>query len=50
MNNHYHWSIDSLIAQNFYRPTDKDVAKKYANQFSLLALINIGGWHKARKK
>jgi sulfate transport system substrate-binding protein len=40
-----------LIAQNFYRPFDKDIAQKYAKQFPALELVNItafGGWDKAQ--
>src|SRR5580658_10410385 len=41
-----------IIARNFYRPRDPDVAKKYANQFPKLQLVTIaefGGWAKAAK-
>ncbi len=41
-----------IIAKNFYRPRDPDVAKKYANQFPKLRLVTIadfGGWTKASK-
>jgi sulfate transport system substrate-binding protein len=42
-----------LIAKNFYRPSDKEVAAKYASQFPAIELVNItafGGWDKAQEK
>jgi sulfate transport system substrate-binding protein len=41
-----------IIAKNFYRPSDKDIAAKYAAQFPSLELVNIkdfGGWDKAQE-
>jgi sulfate/thiosulfate-binding protein len=41
-----------IIARNFYRPRDPDVAKKYASRFPQLRLATIadfGGWTKAAK-
>ena len=42
-----------IAARNFYRPTDKKVAAKYAKQFAQLRLITVdkefGGWDKAQK-
>src|SRR3984885_15633912 len=41
-----------IIARNFYRPRDPEVAKQYANQFPKLQLVTIaefGGWTKASK-
>lgn len=41
-----------LIARNFYRPIDPQVAAKYAQQFPKLALVTIkdfGGWASAQK-
>ncbi|HEY4340262.1 MAG TPA: sulfate ABC transporter substrate-binding protein [Steroidobacteraceae bacterium] len=41
-----------IIARNFYRPRDPQVAQKYANQFPKLQLVTIaefGGWTKASK-
>jgi sulfate/thiosulfate transport system substrate-binding protein len=41
-----------IIARNFYRPRDADVAKKYASQFPKLKLVTIndfGGWTQAAK-
>jgi sulfate/thiosulfate transport system substrate-binding protein len=41
-----------IIARNFYRPRDPEVAKKYANQFPKLNLVTIkdfGGWTQAAK-
>lgn len=42
-----------IAAKNFYRPTDKKVAAKYAKQFANLKLITVdkefGGWDKAQK-
>ncbi|MEQ1529799.1 MAG: sulfate ABC transporter substrate-binding protein [Methylococcales bacterium] len=42
-----------IIAKNYYRPTDKDVAAKYSKQFPALELISIaelGGWTAAQAK
>jgi sulfate transport system substrate-binding protein len=42
-----------IIAKNFYRPFDSDVAKKYENIFPKIQLTNIsdfGGWEEAQKK
>ncbi len=43
-----------IAAKNYYRPTDKKVAKKYAKQFPKVNLITIdkvfGGWTKAQKE
>lgn len=42
-----------IIAQNYYRPLDKEVAAKYASQFPKVQLFDIddvfGGWQKAQK-
>lgn len=42
-----------IIAKNFYRPTNKEVAAKYASQFPEAVLVTIdaqfGGWRKAQK-
>jgi sulfate/thiosulfate-binding protein len=41
-----------IIARNFYRPRDAEVASKYAGQFPALKLVTIddtfGGWEKAQ--
>jgi sulfate transport system substrate-binding protein len=44
-----------IIAANFYRPTDKDVAARYAAKFPQVKLVTIddpvfGGWQAAQKK
>ena len=42
-----------LIGKNFYRPTDPEIAAKYAKQFKPLELITIaqfGGWTAAQNK
>lgn len=42
-----------IIAKNFYRPSDKEVAAKYAKQFPSLELVNIsqlGGWPEVQAK
>ncbi|WP_426993600.1 sulfate ABC transporter substrate-binding protein [Methylomonas sp. CM2] len=42
-----------IIAKNFYRPIDKDVAAKYAKQFPALELVTIaqlGGWPENQAK
>ncbi len=42
-----------IAAQNYYRPTNEKVAKKYASQFPKLKLLTIdevaGGWTRAQK-
>lgn len=42
-----------IAAQNYYRPTNEHVAKKYASQFPKTKLLNVddiaGGWTKAQK-
>jgi sulfate transport system substrate-binding protein len=41
-----------IIAKNFYRPSDKDIAAKYTAQFPTLELVSIkdfGGWDKAQE-
>jgi sulfate transport system substrate-binding protein len=41
-----------IIARNFYRPRDPQVAQKYAAQFpklQLVAIADFGGWAKASK-
>lgn len=42
----------NIIAQNFYRPADPDVLRKYAHQFPSLELVTVeaafGGWAKAQ--
>jgi sulfate/thiosulfate-binding protein len=43
----------NIAGQNYYRPTDKKVAAKYAKTFAPVKLITIdevfGGWQKAQK-
>lgn len=42
-----------IIAKNFYRPSDKEVAAKYVKQFPSLELVNIsqlGGWPEVQAK
>ena len=43
-----------IIAQNFYRPRDEAVLKKYASQFPSLPMVTIdgdfGGWKSAQPK
>ncbi|MDR2787980.1 MAG: substrate-binding domain-containing protein, partial [Candidatus Accumulibacter sp.] len=44
-----------IIAANFYRPTDKNVAARYANKFPQVKLVTIddpvfGGWQAAQKR
>ncbi|SFN99322.1 sulfate transport system substrate-binding protein [Formivibrio citricus] len=42
-----------IAAKHYYRPTDKEIAAKYARQFPKLRLLTIdkdfGGWTKAQK-
>ncbi len=41
-----------IIARNFYRPRDPEIARKYASRFPTLKLVTIddtfGGWEKAQ--
>lgn len=49
----YTKEAQEIIAKNFYRPTDKDVAAKYAKQFPSLELVTIaqlGGWPENQAK
>jgi sulfate/thiosulfate-binding protein len=42
-----------IIGRNFYRPTDPEIAAKYASQFKPLELTTIarfGGWNAVQKK
>ncbi len=43
-----------IAAQNYYRPINEKIAKKYATQYPKLKLFTIeeiaGGWNKAQKK
>lgn len=43
-----------IIGKNFYRPTNPEVAAKYAKQFPKMELVTIdkdfGGWNAAQKK
>ena len=42
-----------IIGKNFYRPTDPEIAAKYAKQFKPLELVKIdqlGGWDVVQKK
>jgi sulfate transport system substrate-binding protein len=48
----YSPAAQEIIARNYYRPTDEEVAKKYAKQFPTIKLVTIqdfGGWSKAQK-
>jgi sulfate/thiosulfate transport system substrate-binding protein len=48
----YSKEAQEIIARNFYRPRDPDVARKYVNQFPKLQLATIaefGGWSRAAK-
>jgi sulfate transport system substrate-binding protein len=42
-----------IVTKNFYRPSDKEVAAKYAKQFPAIELVNIkdfGGWDVTQEK
>ena len=48
----YSKEAQELIAKNYYRPRDPEVAAKYANVFPKIQLVTIdlfGGWSKAQK-
>ena len=49
----YSKEAQELIAKNYYRPFDADVAAKYASKFPKLELLTIkdfGGWKETQKK
>ena len=49
----YSKEAQELIGKNFYRPTDPEIAAKYAKNFKPLTLVKIdsfGGWNAAQKK
>ena len=49
----YSKEAQDIIGKNFYRPTDPDIAAKYAKNFKPLELVKIdafGGWNAAQKK
>jgi sulfate transport system substrate-binding protein len=49
----YSKEAQDIIGKNFYRPTDPEIAAKYAKNFKPLELVKIdsfGGWNAAQKK
>jgi len=49
----YSKEAQDIIGKNFYRPTDPEIAAKYAKNFKPLTLVKIdsfGGWNAAQKK
>jgi sulfate/thiosulfate-binding protein len=49
----YSKDAQEVIAKNYYRPRDKEVAAKYASQFPEVKLVTIedfGGWETAQTK
>lgn len=49
----YSKEAQEIVAKNFYRPRDPEIAAKYAKQFPALKLISIqdlGGWAKVQEK
>lgn len=49
----YSIPAQEIIAKNFYRPVNAEIAKKYKNNFPKVTLVNIkkfGGWKNAQKK
>ncbi|ESS68701.1 sulfate-binding protein Sbp [Methyloglobulus morosus KoM1] len=49
----YSKEAQEVIAKNFYRPIDKEVAAKYTKQFPDIELVTIselGGWNDVQKK
>ena len=49
----YSKEAQEIIGKNFYRPTDPEIAAKYAKNFKPLELVkidNFGGWNAAQKK
>ena len=52
LNHLYSPEAQEIIARNYYRPIDPQVAAKYARQFPVVNLVTIkdfGGWAKAQK-
>lgn len=48
----YSPQAQELAAQNFYRPSDEKILKKYASQFPAIKTVTIadfGGWKKAQR-
>ena len=53
LNHLYSKEGQEIIGKNFYRPTDPEIAAKYAKQFKSLELFKIdqfGGWNTAQAK
>jgi sulfate transport system substrate-binding protein len=51
LNHLYSKEGQEIIAKNYYRPRDPEIAAKYAQQFPKLNLVTIadfGGWAKAQ--
>ncbi|MGZ8225801.1 MAG: sulfate ABC transporter substrate-binding protein [Methylococcaceae bacterium] len=49
----YSKEAQEIAAKNYYRPTDKEIAAKYARQFPSLELVTIaqlGGWKDAQTR
>ncbi|MGZ8153082.1 MAG: sulfate ABC transporter substrate-binding protein [Methylovulum sp.] len=49
----YSKEAQEIVAKNYYRPTDKEIAAKYARQFPSLELVTIaqlGGWKDAQTR
>jgi sulfate transport system substrate-binding protein len=49
----YSKPAQEIIAKNFYRPSDPEVAKKYEGKFpkiNMLTIQDFGGWTEAQKK
>lgn len=53
LNQLYSVEAQEIIAKNFYRPNNAEIAKKYEKQFpkiNLVTIKNFGGWKAAQKK
>lgn len=49
----YSKKVQELAAENYYRPTDAEVAKKYADRFAKIKSVTIadfGGWKAVQKE
>ena len=49
----YSKNAQEIIAKHFYRPSDKEVAKKYKQQFPVtkwVSISDLGGWDVVQKK
>jgi sulfate transport system substrate-binding protein len=49
----YSKPAQDIIAENYYRPSDKETLAKYAKQFpaiELVTIVSLGGWADIQNK